>query len=367
MAVYDEEIEIDFCLDDKILQLAELYGLDRFHQALSRQEWIPKEDKNENTTEHVLLSTAIEHYFSSDAYNGLAQSSKEAYRGEMNLFVEYCKKFKDLNPDLKDVSSAQFLSEYLKTVNKQTTKSKKAAILRSFLKEAYEFFYHAKIDKLKRILRVKIDKKRLPRAFTREQIEELMMLVRLGREAHRNFTILWTFLGTGIRLNELCNLQVGDINAKDQEVYVLAKGDKEHKAVRKITKFSLELLCQYVKFKYDTIRNEPDYNERYIFSDDKGVKPLHDSTIQKMLSNLIQEAKTIVNDEKQKYMLSVHSLRHSFALHLLESGVDIYTIQELLDHKWLTSTLVYLQLFDSMLVKAINKHPLGNLKVSDFF
>ncbi len=86
-----------------------------------------------------------------------------------------------------------------------------------------------------------------------------------------------------------------------------------------------------------------------------------------MITNLIVEAKTIKEDDKKNYQFSVHSLRHSFALYLLESGVNIYTIKELMRNKWLSSTEIYLQLFNKMLVEAINKHPLGQLKISDFF
>ncbi len=134
-----------------------------------------------------------------------------------------------------------------------------------------------------------------------------------------------------------------------------------------MTKSSLEILNAYVNFRYYGIKNELDYLERYIFSDDKGISPLHESTIQKMFASLIYEAKSIPESDKKPYQLSVHSLRHSFALYLLESGVNLYTIKELMRHSWLSSTEVYLKLFDSMLVNAIDQHPLAQLKTSDLF
>ncbi|MGF7046535.1 site-specific recombinase XerD [Paenibacillus sp. DS2015] len=86
-----------------------------------------------------------------------------------------------------------------------------------------------------------------------------------------------------------------------------------------------------------------------------------------MMTSLIKEAKSINDKDKNNYQLSVHSLRHSFALYLLESGVNIYVIKELMRHKWLSSTEVYLKLFNKTLVNAINKHPLAQLKVSDLY
>ncbi|MBP2114111.1 tyrosine-type recombinase/integrase [Paenibacillus silagei] len=366
MPIYDMEFEMDLSLGDKIKEMAEAFGPDKFLQVLNQMDWVPKNTTTSKPAEHVLLQEAVEYYFSSDSYTELAKSSKEAYRYEMGMFIKFCNKhFQE--PDFKSVCTSPFLGSYLAPVKNKNTRSKKAAFLRNFLRTVLDHFYEENINKLKRVLKVTVDKRRLPRAFTKEQIDELIMLARLGRESFRNFVILWTFLGTGIRLSELRTLQVGDIKPQTQEIYVRSKGEKEYKTPSKITEFSLELLNQFVKFRYGAIRDLPNYSELYVFSDNKGISPLHDSTIQKMLANLIEEASTISDDDKRVYQLSVHSLRHSFALYLLESGVDPYTIQQLLRHKWLSSTEVYLKLFDDTLVKVINQHPLANLKVTDFF
>lgn len=80
---------------------------------------------------------------------------------------------------------------------------------------------------------MEIDQNREPRAFTKEQLDELLCLVRLGREAHRNFTILWTFLGSGIRLSELLHLQIGDIVSSRQEILVRGKGKRDLNSLAK--------------------------------------------------------------------------------------------------------------------------------------
>jgi integrase/recombinase XerD len=366
MPLYSEEWDFD-CLEEELEQLAEKYGFLEFQRALKYMDLMNEEVRNTKIKENVLLSEAIDYYYGSDGFKELKEVSQQGYRYEMNLFWNYCCSQKGLEPLLKEVSSAPFLSDYLKPVKKPSTRSKKSAFLRSFLKVTFAHFFDQKIDTLKRTLRVKVDKSRVPRAFTKEQINEITNLARLGREPLRNFTILWVFLGTGIRLNELCNLQIGDIKPRHQEILIRAKGCKDHKVPRKITTFSLELLCKYVKFRYDTLQDQTDYHERYIFSDDKGITPIHDSTVQKMLGGLMSEATTISEDDKKNYQLSVHSLRHAFALYLLKAGVDIYTIKDLLGHEWLSSTMVYLKFFDNMLVEVINKHPLGNLRASDFF
>ncbi|MGG6314598.1 tyrosine-type recombinase/integrase [Paenibacillus macerans] len=366
MPIYDDSVSNEIALEESLVQLAEQFGPDTFQRMLNRL--IPS-GSNEAVirNEKVLLDEAVLHYYESDTFQSLAKSSQLSYRYEMDLFLRYCGNSNDAKPCLKDVISAAFLAEYLAPVRKLNTRSKKAAFLRSFLGEASSHFFNQDIGKLKRTLSMEIDQNREPRAFTKEQLDELLCLVRLGREAHRNFTILWTFLGSGIRLSELLHLQTGDIISSRQEILVRGKGKKGYKQPSKITKSSLEILNKYVSFRYHGIKDEQDYQERYVFSDDKGKTPLHESTIQKMLASLIDEAKSIPESDKKPYQFSVHSLRHSFALYLLESGVNLYTIKELMRHSWLSSTEVYLKLFDSMLVTAIDQHPLAQLKTSDLF
>ncbi|EAO9488599.1 hypothetical protein AKL49_25300, partial [Salmonella enterica] len=88
-------------------------------------------------------------------------------------------------------------------------------------------------------------------------------------------------------------------------------------------------------------------------------------TVQKMLDGLISEAQTISPEEKER--LSVHSLRHSFALFALEEGVDLVSISKLLGHKSLKTTTIYLQLFNSMLLQAIEKHPFARSLAANLF
>src|SRR5690606_35902120 len=125
---------------------------------------------------------AVDYYYSSESFVSLKESSQQAYRYEMNLFLSYCQENKGMNSTLREVSTPLFLKEYLKPIKKKNTKSKKSAFLRSFLREAFKHYYEEKIDHLKRTLTVEVDKNRRPRAFKKEQIEELVDLACLGRE-----------------------------------------------------------------------------------------------------------------------------------------------------------------------------------------
>ncbi|WP_214630364.1 tyrosine-type recombinase/integrase [Paenibacillus agaridevorans] len=366
MPMFDDTVSNDLALEDALLKLADQFGPNAFARHI--QSLAPSSGKTSTiASEDILISDAASHYLSSDTFLTLAATSQTSYRYEMGLFLRYCEQVIGMNTTFKDVDSAIFLDDYLGSAKKLNTRSKKAAFLRSFLGEVCAHFQNRDIGKLKRILSLGIDPNREPRAFKKEQLDELICQVRLGRESHRNFTILWTFLGSGIRLSELIHLQVRDIVSSRQEIHVRGKGQRGFKQPSKITKSSLAILNAYVNFRYSGIKSEPNYSERYIFSDDKGISPLHESTVQKMFASLVDSAKTISETEKQAYQLTIHSLRHSFALFMLQSGVDIHTIKKLMRHKWYSSTEIYLNLFDSMLVEAIDKHPLSQLKTSDLF
>jgi len=365
MPIFDDAVAKEMSLEETLVQLADQYGPDAFKRMMDRL--MPSNSEASKAQEEIRLDDAVIHYLGSETFQSLAKSSQQIYRYEIDLFSKYCEQLKGSNPFIKDVATSTFLTEYLAPVKKLNTRSKKAAFLRSFLGEVLRHFSNRDIGNLKRTLSLKIDRDRAPRAFEKNQLDELLCLVRLGREAHRNFSILWTFLGSGIRLSELLHLQIGDIVSSRQEILVRGKGKKGYKQPSKITKSSLEILNAYVKFRYHGVRDKEDYLKRYIFSDDKGITPLHESTVQKMFASLINEATSIPEPDKKPYHFSVHSLRHSFALYLLESGVNLYTIKELMRHSWLSSTEVYLKLFDGMLVAAIDQHPLAQLKASDLF
>ncbi|WP_449603636.1 hypothetical protein [Paenibacillus sp. Marseille-Q9583] len=185
MPIYDPEFEMDLSLEDKIKEMAEAFGPHKFLQVLNQMDWVPKNTTTGQPAEHVLLQEAVEFYFSNASFMELAESSQKTYRYEMGMFIEFCNKHFSTDPDFKSVCTSLFLSSYVTSVDNKNTRSKKAAFLRNFLRTILDHFYDENIDKLKRVLEVKVDKRRLPRAFTKEQIDELSMLARLGRESYR--------------------------------------------------------------------------------------------------------------------------------------------------------------------------------------
>jgi len=356
-----------------ILQnLVQKHNLSNLQQASSKiffNNDLSENFESEKTEDVLTFEEAKEEFFKSDRFISLSESSKYTYESEMRVleknYVESLEKgiktpFQDLF--ISSEYNTCILS-YLNADIKESTKQKKKAFLRSFIQSVTYDCYQKNKEVFNRLLKIKTDISILPRYFEIEQIHELINLSKQTPASLRNYTMLRVFLGTGIRINELKLLQIGDIYSEAQNILVCPKGDKKHKKARKISSSALSVLENYVEFTYSHLKSKENYSKLYIFSNNEGKTPLTDRAIQYMVKNLILKATSI--PEERKEHLNTHSLRHSFAVHALHSGIDIYTISNLLGHKSISSTEIYLNLFDEDLKKAIEKHPFSNLHIRD--
>lgn len=156
--------------------------------------------------------------------------------------------------------------------------------------------------------------------------------------------ILELFYGTGIRLSELINLKLNDVNFYNNTVKVFGKGSKER-------------IVPFGKKAYTALKNYLEIREicdlkksEYYFIDSKGNK-LYPMKVQR----IIKKDLTLVTKVNKK---SPHVLRHSFATHLLDSGADIKSIQEMLGHSSLSTTQIYTHISLDKLKKAYKQsHP----------
>ena len=168
---------------------------------------------------------------------------------------------------------------------------------------------------------------KLPQVFTVEQIQQLLSVI----DNVKHKMIVSLFYGSGLRMNELKNVRLCDIDSKSFQVKVVTgKGGKQRFTV--LPKHLLEPLRQYFKM----------YRPKeYLFEGQKQGVPMHERSIQ----HFIQRYITMIGLGGKDY--SAHTLRHSFATHLLDTGTDIHTIKELLGHSNLDTTMIYLHLQQS--------------------
>jgi integrase/recombinase XerD len=190
---------------------------------------------------------------------------------------------------------------------------------------AMKFFYEVSLEKpwnVNRIPRSKIRKK-LPVVLSTHEVQSLLFSVaNLKHQA-----ILTTIYSAGLRLAEATHLKVSDIDGERMTILVQqGKGNKDRYTV--LGQRNLELLRRYYKTYHPV---------EWLFPSKDPSQPLSGSSVQRVFKNALHRAGI-------KKKASVHTLRHSFATHLLESGTDLYHIQRLLGHTTAKTTSIYLHI-----------------------
>jgi len=173
--------------------------------------------------------------------------------------------------------------------------------------------------------------KKLPVILTREQVRDVLKRIRVLR--HK--ACLTLIYSCGLRLHEATSIAPADIDSKRMVVHIKdGKGRKDR--VVPLPQYTLQILREH----YKTHRNH-----KFIFPapgrggyrENQSQRPLPDSSIQTVLKKALRESAIIKN-------VSVHNLRHSYATHLLEAGIDIRIIQKYLGHTSIQSTMIYTHL-----------------------
>jgi integrase/recombinase XerC len=265
----------------------------------------------------------------------------KAYRQDIEQFYNYLKenKLKIGRDVIKDFISIIFL----RTRNKATV-SRKIYAIRSF------FSFLMKKGKLKEnpfdfINTPKIDKK-IPQILTEKEM--IMFLDSLSQENFlklRNKACFELLYATGLRVSELTNLKIQDIDFTECVLRVMGKGKKER--IVPFNDKARDILLKYldeaeIKFK---VKNE------FIFLNSRGEK-----ITERSVERIVQKSyKEVMKSNKRIYP---HLFRHSFATHLLQRGANLRVIQELLGHENLSTTEKYTTLNYSDLLKVYKKfHP----------
>ena len=168
--------------------------------------------------------------------------------------------------------------------------------------------------------------KKLPTYLYEDEIRDI--LDNLSDEdiyKRRDRLIMELFYSTGMRLNELSNIRLNDING--DEIKVIGKGSKER--IVYLDKVAKQLLADYLK----NDRSEFKPVDSYLILNKDG-KRLSNRSIENIVNRIIREASI-------KKHVTPHTIRHSFATHMLNNGCDLKVVQELLGHESLSTTQIY--------------------------
>jgi len=185
--------------------------------------------------------------------------------------------------------------------------------------------------------------KHLPLFFTEEEVTKLIGSVKLDDErGFRDRAVIETFYSTGIRVSELVGLNIEDIDFIGAVIKVLGKGKKER--IVPIGDIALAAIRAYLE------RRKKEQEAGALFLNKSG-KRITDRGIRNIIDKYIRIASI-------RQGVSPHTLRHSFATHLLNRGADLRSVQELLGHVNLSTTQIYTHLTTEKLKKVYDKaHP----------
>jgi len=209
---------------------------------------------------------------------------------------------------------------------------------------ALRFFYHQTLGIDSTFLTIPPRKKvqQLPEILSTDEVE--CMLCAVTNQKHR--TVLMTTYAAGLRLSEVVNLKLTDIDSKRMMIRVRqGKGSKDRYTI--LSKRLLQQLRMYWKMYHPSL---------WLFSGRKPGQPMPASTAAAIYYN----AKNKAGIKKGK---GIHTLRHCFATHMLEAGVDLRTIQVLMGHSSIMTTIIYLQVSRKRLSSI--QSPLDLLNIPD--
>lgn len=169
--------------------------------------------------------------------------------------------------------------------------------------------------------------------------EELMKLID-GVQNLKHRTILMLLYSTGMRVSEIANCRMADIDSKTMRIKIVqGKGGKDRYTILS-EQVLLELRAYYLIYK----------PKEYLFNGDKPGKHYTVRSIQ----HLMQKALIKVGLENRNF--TIHTLRHSFATHLVDNGTDLHTVKELLGHSSLQTTLRYMHLSAKRIDQIVNPY-----------
>lgn len=274
----------------------------------------------------------------------LSSNTKDTYK---NVLDKYSKYLEDNNiKKIKDIKRDNITS-FLEELKKDNIKSQSLALYLTVIKNYHKFLLqneYIDTDVAKSVSRPKVTKK-LPNVLSIEDVDKLLDIKLDTVFDYRNKCMLELMYGTGLRISELLSLTINDIDTINSTVRCIGKGDKER--IVPINDYVIISLNNYLNVRCELLKNK---TTKELFLNKNGDK-LTRKGFFKILKQLLLEKGLNTN-------VSPHTLRHSFATHLLEYGADLRVIQEMLGHSDISTTKIYTHISNKKLKEDYdNYHP----------
>lgn len=273
----------------------------------------------------------------------------------------------DLNQYLEFITTTEInqkiINEYIHYLNKKYLKYKtikrKIASVKAFYSylEYEEIIDYSPFNKIKTKIK---EPKLLPKTIQKDYIDKIIHLLLKDLKnsktefqkkiSLRNITLISVMLSTGIRVSELCNIKLKDIDLLEKKLKIFGKGSKER--ILYLGNSNVVQLCQM----YLTYNNTCKKNEYFFLN--KFNKKLSEQTVRILLKKIESELELSTH-------IIPHMFRHTFATTLLEKGVDIRYIQNILGHSSISTTQIYTYVTYSKQKEILtNKNPINDYQLN---
>ena len=268
----------------------------------------------------------------------LSQNTYESYQYNLDKFNKFMEKKDLLNLSTDEIRD--FLYDDGVTAK---TRAHYLTVINSFYNFLYENNYVDKVP-TSTIKLPKLEKK-LPEYLTIEEVDKLLNINPVKPYDYRNVAMLETLYATGLRVSELVNLELSNIDFDDCTIRVLGKGSKER--IVPMNDSAKNALKVYLSEYRDYLLKDKDSS--YVFINNFGKKISR--------QGFFKILKKICGENGIDKHVSPHTLRHSFATHLLNNGADLRVIQELLGHSNITTTEIYSHVSNKKVRSDYEYHP----------
>jgi len=279
---------------------------------------------------------------------GLSENSILAYIRDLKKLIVFLEEYY-ASIELKDISE-EILSEFTQNIAKQNVAPRSQARIISGIKSFFTYLLLEDVVEYSPADQLEAPKigQSLPTVLSVDEIEALIAAIDLSKPAgHRDRAILETLYGCGLRVSELINIKIEDLYLDQGFIRVIGKGDRErlvpigNKAIKEI------------EFYFESFRNHINIapeSASFLFLNQRGK-----SLSRVAVFNLIKSLSEKIDLRKN---ISPHTLRHSFATHLVEGGADIRAVQEMLGHESIVTTEIYAHIDKNYLrSEIIEYHP----------
>tara|TARA_B100000683_G_C12388002_1_gene514243 strand:- start:86 stop:1033 length:948 start_codon:yes stop_codon:yes gene_type:complete len=229
--------------------------------------------------------------------------------------------------------------------------SRKISAIKSYINFLEKFNYSA--DNYSELITIPKKTRNLPKVMTEKEINQLIKHVEINiKKNFRDDALIELLYSTGLRVSEIANLKMGDIDFEKSEIKILGKGNKQRVVI--FNNKSKEKIIKYLKNdkRFISLKTEALFQNKF-------KKALSPRSIQRLLKKYLN-----FSGINSKY--STHTLRHTFATHLLEGGADIKVIQQLLGHSSPETTKIYTHVSSPTLKNVYNNsHPRSFSKIKN--